>query len=125
MFSYEDRLKRAEQHAKRVAEQKVIQEARHKNDSPKKLTTTKLVMIYLFLLMNIILFFAMGSMIYLQDLSALPVLITDIAAQVLIYLGYLVKSLKENTVNGIIFEAAMHEIETNLGKGSDEGDAVG
>lgn len=123
--SYDAKLVAANAHAERVLERRKIREAKHKNDAPKKLTTTKVVMVYMFVLMNIILAYAMLAMIYLQDLSALPVLITDIAAQVLVYAGYLCKSYGENHTGGIVFETAIREIEANLDK-SDEGDeAVG
>lgn len=122
MFSYEDRLKRAEQHAEHVKEQKAIQEARHKNDSPKKLTTTKLVILYLFLILNLILVFSMFAMIYLQDLSPLPVLITDIGAQVLTAAIYMIKATIENRKDGIIFEAAMRGMEKDS---AEEDDSVG
>ena len=44
-----------------------------------------------------------------RDLTYLGVLITDIAAQVLIYLIYTVKATRENTIGGITYDLAMRD----------------
>lgn len=54
--------------------------------------TSKLIAIYLFVLLNGIVIFAMVAMWHFADLSYLGVLITDIAAQVLIYAIYCLKA---------------------------------
>ena len=56
--------------------------------------TSKLIAIYLFILLNAIVIYAMISMWKFADLSYLGVLITDIAAQILIYGIYCLKAYK-------------------------------
>lgn len=56
--------------------------------------TSKLIAIYLFILLNVIVIFAMISMWKFADLTYLGVLITDIAAQILIYGIYCMKAYK-------------------------------
>lgn len=59
-----------------------------------KVETSKLIAIYLFLLLNAIVIFAMVAMWNFADLTYLGVLISDIAAQVLIYAIYCMKAFK-------------------------------
>ena len=110
-MDYEQELKKAEAYAEKVKQQKELYRIRHQNDAPKKITTTKLIILYLFIILNVVLIFSMVTMVYFADLSALPVLITDIMAQVLSYAIYCVKSTKENTQFGIVYETAMKEME--------------
>lgn len=56
--------------------------------------TSKLIAIYLFILLNAIVVYAMISMWQFADLTYLGVLITDIAAQILIYGIYCMKAYK-------------------------------
>lgn len=56
--------------------------------------TSKLIAIYLFVLLNAIVIYAMVVMAITNDLSALPVLISDIAAQVIVYAIYCAKAFK-------------------------------
>lgn len=60
--------------------------------STKRIETSKLLAIYLFVLFNIVLVYAMTAMWVLHDLTYLGVLISDIAAQVLIYAIYCLKA---------------------------------
>lgn len=54
--------------------------------------TSKLIAIYLFVLLNAIVIYAMVAMWHFADFSYLGVLISDIAAQVLIYAIYCLKA---------------------------------
>lgn len=65
-----------------------------KNKYCRKLETSKLLAIYLFAVLNIIVIFAMVVMWHFADLTYLGVLITDIAAQILIYGIYCLKAYK-------------------------------
>jgi len=56
--------------------------------------TSKLLAIYLFVLLNAIVVYSMVVMAITQDLSSLPVLISDLAAQVLVYAIYCAKAFK-------------------------------
>lgn len=79
----------------------------------KKIPTSKLIAIYLFIILNIVLTFSMISMWSFHDLSYLGILISDVAAQVITYMIYMVKSTKENTSGGITYEMAMTELNKN------------
>lgn len=56
--------------------------------------TSKLLAVYLFVLLNAIVVYSMVVMAISQDLSSLPVLISDLAAQVLVYAIYCAKAFK-------------------------------
>ena len=60
----------------------------------QKFETSKLLAIYLFLILNVIIIFSMIAMWHFKDLTYLGVLITDIAAQILIYGIYCLKAYK-------------------------------
>lgn len=69
-----------------------LKDEKAKFRSTYKVETNKLIAIYLFVLLNAIVVYAMISMWHFADLSYLGVLITDIAAQVLIYAIYCLKA---------------------------------
>lgn len=75
----------------------------------KKPTTDKLIAIYLFIILNVILVYSMISMWNFADLSCLGVLITDIAGQVITYYIYSKKATAQNTKGGITYDMAMLE----------------
>lgn len=77
----------------------------------KKPTTDKLIAIYLFIILNVILVYSMISMWNFADLSCLGVLITDIAGQVITYYIYAKKATAQNTKGGITYDMAMLEHE--------------
>lgn len=58
----------------------------------KNFETSKLLALYLFALLNVIVLYAMAAMWKFADLEYLGVLISDIAAQVLIYAIYCLKA---------------------------------
>ncbi len=60
----------------------------------KKLETSKALAVYLVVLLNVIVIFAMAAMWHFADLTYLGVLISDIAAQVIVYAIYCVKAYK-------------------------------
>lgn len=100
-----------------------IQELRAEEDKYKskfKLPSwSKMLAVYLFLVLNIVLAYAMVAMWHFNDLQYLGVLITDVAAQILTFLIYAHKSTVENTVGGITYDLAMKEREM---RGTDSGD---
>lgn len=59
-----------------------------------KVETSKLIAVYLFLLLNTIVIYTMFAMWIFADFTYLGVLISDIAAQVLIYAIYCMKAYK-------------------------------
>lgn len=86
-------------------------------------STSKLMAVYLFVILNIVLAYAMITMCVFRDLSYLGVLITDVAAQVLTYFIYARKAAIENTSGGITYDMAMKNIDTTSDEDSD--DSVG
>jgi len=77
-------------------------------------STTKLAMLYLFILLNTVLIYSMIAMWHFSDLSYLGVLITDIVAQLITFFIYTVKSTKENTVGGITYDLAMKQSNIDM-----------
>ena len=77
----------------------------------KKPTTDKLIAIYLFIILNVILVYSMISMWNFADLSCLGVLITDIAGQVITYYIYAKKATAQNTKGGITYDMAMWSMD--------------
>lgn len=72
--------------------QLLLKAEKDKYKSPSRIETSKLIAIYLFALLNAIIIYAMVAMWHFADLTYLGVLITDIAAQVLIYAIYCLKA---------------------------------
>ena len=89
MSKREYQLKMAEIRRENVQKQykQSLREEKRKYDT-KRIETSKLLAIYLFAVM----IYAMAAMWILHDLTYLGVLITDIAAQVLIYAIYCLKA---------------------------------
>lgn len=82
----------------------------------KKLTTSKFLMLFLFLSCSAIEFFTIFltfksiNMGYI-DFSALQSLITAVVAEVVGFAIYALKSTKENTKGGIVYQTAMIEAQ--------------
>lgn len=70
---------------------KMLYDEKHKYDKPG-IETSKLIAIYLFALLNAIVVYSMAAMWIFADFTYLGVLISDIAAQVLIYAIYCMKA---------------------------------
>lgn len=88
---FQRRMQRAERkNTNRVRRQKIKDAGR----GSLHIETSKLLAIYLFVLLNAIVIYAMVVMAITNDLSALPVLISDIAAQVIVYAIYCAKAFK-------------------------------
>lgn len=96
-LKYKAKLREIEKHGElKLLRRELKAKKNSYKKSRKKIQTTKLIVLYLFLIMNIILFYSMWIMYDFRDLTYLGVLITDIAAQVLVFLIYSAKSYKEN-----------------------------
>lgn len=76
-------------------------------------STTKMIAVYLFIILNVVLIYAMVCMWHFSDLSYLGVLITDVVAQILTFIIYCAKSLKENSVGGIVYDMAILDKDNN------------
>lgn len=79
----------------------------------KKLTTTKFLMLFLFISCSIVQLFTIYITIKIInigfeiDLTPLTMLITSVVAEVIGFAIYSLKSTKENTKGGIIYETAL------------------
>lgn len=93
---------------------KLKEESRKASIKSKKLSTDKLIAIYLFVILNVILMYSMVVMWHFADLSCLGVLITDIAGQVITYYIYAKKATAQNTKGGITYDIAMMEHESSV-----------
>lgn len=82
-----------------------------KNKYKKKTTTSKLLLVVVVLLCLEIIIFSQYVMVKFQDLTALYTLISVPVTIVPVALGYFYKSKSENTVNGIVYETAMRQLE--------------
>lgn len=71
-----------------------LEKERNKYRKEFKFETSKLIAVYLFALLNAIVIYSMVAMWKFCDFSYLGVLISDIAAQVLIYAIYCLKAYK-------------------------------
>lgn len=109
---YNVRLKKIKRNNESKERKYKLKEEKNKGKSTFKLpSTSKLIASYLFLILNVVLVYAMVAMWYFKDLTYLGVLITDIAAQVLTYLIYSRKSTVENSVGGITYDMAMAKLK--------------
>lgn len=76
--------------------------------------TGKLLAVFLFLNFTVVEIYSMWAMYQLGDLSSLSTLITCVIGEVLTYLIYSLKSTRENTSGGIIYDIAMKDRDTGM-----------
>ena len=105
-----EKIKRENQSKKR--KQDLKKERRKYSVISKLPSTSKLMAVYLFVLLNVVLCYAMITMWHFQDLQCLSILITDVVAQVLTFYIYSRKATIENQKNGITYELAMMDRQT-------------
>ena len=91
---YQKRLDKIKKKNVQKEYRKNLKTEKEKYKPKSRLETSKLIAIYLFLLLNAIIIYAMVAMWVFSDLSYLGVLISDIAAQVVIYAIYCMKAYK-------------------------------
>lgn len=103
------RLEKTNDKYKRVRELKEeLNEILGKKKFKFKLPSTgKLLAFFLFANFTIVEIYSMVAMYKLMDLSSLSTLITCVIGEVLTYFIYSLKSVKENTVGGIVYDMAI------------------
>lgn len=112
-----------------LREQKKQIKNRYK-EQHRKLSTSKFLMLFLFIscsaiqIFTIILTFKSMSL-GTVDFSALQSLITAVVAEVIGFAIYSLKSLKENTIGGIVYQTAILEAQKNQTQENNEQEAVG
>ena len=96
----------------------------------KKLSTSKFLMLFLFISCSAIQFFTIfltfkGINLGYVDFSALQALIGAVVAQVIGFAVYALKSIKQNTAGGIVYQTALIQAQNkNIQKNNNQ-EAVG
>ena len=123
-MDYEKRLAKALAHAEKVKLKQELNELRHSNDKPKeKLSFSKMAFIFMIANCVVIEIYALVAMFFFGDLSSLSALIAAVVGECISFLCFEIKSGKENTTGGIVYESAMKKLEHELNNNTD--DAVG
>lgn len=91
---YQQKMGKIKERNKEIEYNLLLQNERNKYKKKSKFETSKLIAIYLFSLLNAIIIYAMVAMWKFCDFTYLGVLISDIAAQVIIYAIYCMKAYK-------------------------------
>lgn len=94
---YQDKLRQAKlQNLSNARKESLRNEKAKYKSKPwwKRVETSKVLAIYLLILMNLIIIYALVAMWHFGDLSYLGVLITDVVAQIITYAIYCVKAFK-------------------------------
>lgn len=91
---YQQELEKIQKQNKQIEYNLSLEKERNKYKKKFKFETSKLIAIYLFALLNAIVIYSMVAMWKFCDFSYLGVLISDIAAQVIIYAIYCMKAYK-------------------------------
>ena len=96
----------------------------------KELSTSKFLMLFLFISCSAIQFFTIvltfkSINLGYVDFSALQSLITAVVAQVIGFAIYSLKSLKENTVGGIVYQTAIIQAKNKQNKDNNKQEAIG
>ena len=105
-------------HKERMDKLKFKQARQEARDKTKRLSYSKWIIALLVALLMTICVYAMVVMVVFNDFSALPVLISVIAATCLgAVVELLWKSTRENTKNGIVYDMAMQNHEDGSSDG--------
>ena len=125
-MAFETEKQKAEEHALNVKQKQELYEIKHKNDVAKpKLSFSKVAFIFMIANCSVIELYALITMFIFADLSPLSTLIAAVVGECVTFLGYEIKSVKENISGGIVYESTMKKLEYELENNNDEDDAVG
>lgn len=112
----------ARKYAKRQKFKSEVEEIKYGKSGRRKMPTSKKLTIFLIANFTLVEIYTLYIMYYLQDISALPSLITVVIGEVVALMIYQIKSLKENTAStGFMYELKMKDAE----QGIVDNDAVG
>jgi hypothetical protein len=124
-MDYEKKLAKAIEHAEKVKLKQELHELRHANDKPKdKIPTGKIGFWFMIINCTIIEIYSLIAMFIFEDLSPLTTLILAVVGDCIAFISYNIKSGKENTVGGIVYESAMKKLEYEL-ENNNTDDSVG
>lgn len=111
---YKARLKKIQKKNASKERKRKLKEEKGKYKFKLKLpSTSKLILLVVFLLCLQIVFFCQYVILTTGDTSALYTMIGVVASSIPIVLGYYFKSKAENTSGGITYDMAMAEFEQN------------
>ena len=109
---FNKKLKQIQKENESIRRKNKLQEERSRFKKPKKkMTTSKLALLIMFVVIFQIVLFTEWLMYRTQDLSALYVLIGIPATMIVPLWKYYSKSEAENTSGGIVYDAAMKQME--------------
>ena len=112
----------ARKYAKRQKFKSEVEQIKYGKNGRRKMPTSKKLTIFLIANFTLVEIYTLYIMYYLQDISALPSLITVVIGEVVALMIYQIKSLKENTAStGFMYELKMKDAE----QGIVDDDAVG
>ena len=115
-MNFEKKLEKAKEHATKVKQYYELKKIKHSNDEPKdKLSFSKIAFIFMMVNCVVIEMYTLIVMVFFADLSPLPALIAAVVGECATLIGYYVKSGKENTANGIVYETTMAKLNHELG----------
>lgn len=102
----EKRLSYAE---KLYEKEKDIRERENRIRNNKKLSTTKLIVLFIFVNCTVIEAYSMWIMYRLADSDALDTLISTVVGEGITFAIYAFKAAKENSVGGITYDSAIKD----------------
>lgn len=109
---YESRLKEIKERNESKLRKQKLKEEKEKHSFKFKLpSTSKIVLLVVFLMCLEIIIFSEYAMIALGDASAMYTLIGVPVTLIPIVISYYNKSKAENTKNGIVYDSAMHKLD--------------
>lgn len=112
----------ARKYAKRQKFKSEVEQIKYGKSGRRKMPTSKKLTIFLIANFTLVEIYTLYIMYYLQDISALPSLITVVIGEVVALMIYQIKSLKENTAStGFMYELKMKDAK----QGIVDDDAVG
>lgn len=114
---YEKEMTRIKRENVSRERQASLKEERDKYKNKKKISTSKIVLFAMIVLVFGVAIWFMYESHRLADLSQAYALLGIVASLAPVIFGYYSKSKAENTEGGIVYETAMIEHENNIGKG--------
>jgi len=111
---FEEEMEKIKKRNKQIELKQALQTEKDKYKKPK-METSKKLMIYMFVLFNIVLFYALIAMWHFQNLSYLGVIISDIAGQAVNYGIYCLKAFNsKKSSEEMKFKKEKFEIEQGI-----------
>lgn len=105
----------AHRYAHRRKFKQELYEIKYGKDGKRKMPMGKKLTIFLLINFTLVELYTLYIMYYLQDITALPSLITVVVGEVVAFIVYQIKSLKENTSStGFMYELKMKDAENGI-----------